>query len=215
MVPRPGVVHVMSITANRRWKPLERRSGSAFVLAGVLILASLVVPIGFEALTDRSWATGLVLVGLAVVTVTVGLFGLYPRVNDRAPWLALAGAGAAAVAGVAALVLIALAAIALVAGIARLPVPEPMGAFAALGLSMAGGLSLGLLLFGGASWRTAIPSRAVGGLLIAGGAALLAPVAVELLGPAFGVATPAWLLFGAIGAVALDTLAVGYGLRTS
>lgn len=205
----------MTITADRTLESLERRSGSAFMLTGALILASLIVPIGLEALTDWSWASGLVLIGLAVLTVSVGLLGLYPQVNDRTPRLALAGAGAATVAGVAALGLVALVGIA-VGGefVTVLTVSEPMSAFTLLGLSMASGFSLGLLLFGIATWQTEVPSRTVGGLLMAGGLSLLFPVVVEFLGPTFGVNTPPWLLFPVIGGVALDTMVIGYSLET-
>lgn len=210
-----SLTSVMSITTNRQSEPLEQRSASAFALAGVLILASLVVPVGLEPLTDWSWAAGLVLIGLAVTTISVGLIGLYPRVNDRVPGVALAGVGAAAVAGVAALGLIALVGFALVGEVVLgTTVSEPMGVFAVLSLSMAGGFSLGLLLFGVASWRTGTPSMTVGALLFAGGIALLAPVVIELIGLRFGMDTPAWLLFPVIGAIALDALAIGYSLRS-
>lgn len=204
----------MSITTTRQLEPLARRSPSAFALAGVLIIASLVVPVGLDALTDRSWAAGLVLMGLAIGAVSVGLLGLYPRVSARAPGVALGGVVAATVAGVAALGVIALVGVALVGEVVLgTSVPEPMGVFAVLGLSMAGGFSLGLLLFGIASWRSERPSRAVGGLLFGGGTVLLVPVVVELVGPAYGIETPAWLLFAVIGVVALDSLAIGYSLR--
>lgn len=195
----------------RALEPLERQSAPAFLLTGVLVLGSLVAPLGLGALTERSWVAGLVLVGLAVPTASVGLLGLYPRVNDRAPRSALAGAGAAAVAGVAALGLLALvgAALGSEAAVGR---SVSRDAFALLGLSMAGGFALGFLLFGVATWRTDTPSRTVGGLLTAGGVALLVPVVVELLGPALGVSTPPWLLFPVIGGIAVDSALVGYVL---
>lgn len=198
---------------DRTLEPLERQSAPAFLLTGVLVLGSLVAPIVLGALTERSWVAGLVLVSLAVLTASVGLLGLYPRVNDRAPRSALAGAGAATVAGVAALGLLALVGVALVGEVlVGRSVSDPGGAFALLGLSMAGGFALGLLLFGVATRRTGTPSRAVGGLLTAGGAALLVPVVVELLGPALGVSTPPWLLFPVIGGVAVDAALIGYVL---
>ena len=206
----------MTITADRTLESLERRSGSAFMLTGVLILASLIVPIGLEALTDWSWASGLVLIGLAVVTVSVGLLGLYPRVNDRTPRLALAGVGATTVAGVAALGLIALVGVAVGGEFVAMPsIAEPMSVFTLLGLSMASGSSLGLLLFGIATWQTEVPSRTVGGLLMAGGLSLLFPVVVELLCLTFGVNTPPWLLFPVIGGIALDTMVIGYRLKNA
>ena len=204
----------MTVTGNRTLESLEQGSASAFILTGVLILASLVVPIGLETVTDWSWASGLVSIGLAVVAVSVGLFGLYPQVNDRTPKLALAGVGAATVAGVAAVGLLALVGTA-VGGevVAGLTIREPMSAFTLVGLAMAGGFSLGFLLFGVAVWRTESPSRTVGGLLTAGGVALLAPVVVEVLDLTFGMNAPRWLLFPVIGSLAVDTVAIGYSLR--
>lgn len=149
---------VMTVTANPTLESFEQRSASAFMLTGVLILCSLVVPIGLEALTDWSWASGLVLVGLAVVPVSVGWLGLYPQVNDRTPRLALTGAGAAMVAGIAGFGLIVLVGIAVVSEVVvGLTVSEPTSVFAVLGLSMGSGFSLELLLFGVATWQTAFP----------------------------------------------------------
>lgn len=205
----------MSTAITRPLKSLEQRSASAFMLTGVLILASLIAPIGLEVVTELSWVAGLALIGLAVATVSVGMLGLYPWVNDRTPRLALAGAGAATVAGLAALGLIALAGIAVGSEfVAGLTISDPMSVFAGLGLLMAGGFALGFLLFGIATWRIAAPSRTIGGLLFAGGVALLAPVVIELLGLALGVNTPPWLLFPIIVGVALDTAVIGYHLKT-
>jgi hypothetical protein len=94
-----------------------------------------------------------------------------------------------------------------------LMVAKPRRVFMLVGLLMAGGFSLSLLLFGAAVWQTEPSSRTVSGLLIVGGGALLAPVAVELLGLPFGVNAPPWLLFPVIVGLALDTVAVGYNLR--
>ena len=205
----------MTTTANQALESLEQRSASAFLVTGVLILASLVVPVGLKPFIDWSWVSGIVLIALAVVSVAVGLFGLYPQVNDWTPKLALAGVVAATVAGVAALGLIALAGIAVGNKFdLGLAVVDPMRVFALVGLLMAGGFSLGLLLFGVAIWRTEGTARTIGGLLVFGGGALLTPVAVELLGLPFGVNAPPWLLFPVIGGLALDTFAVGYSLRS-
>ena len=103
---------MITATANQALKSLEQRSASEFLVTGVLILASLVVPVGLKPFTDLPWVSGIVLIALAVVSVAVGLVRLYPRMNDRTPKLALAGVGAATVAGVAALGLVVLASIA-------------------------------------------------------------------------------------------------------
>lgn len=88
-----------------------------------------------------------------------------------------------------------------------------MRVFVLVGLLMAGGFSLGFLTLGVAIWRTEPASRTGGGLLIVGGGALLVLVAVELLGPQFGVNATPWLLFPVIGGLGLDTVVVGYSLR--
>jgi hypothetical protein len=204
----------MTTTTNQALALLEQRSASAFLVTGVLILASLVVPVGLEPFTKWSWVSGIVLIALAVVSVAVGLIGLYPRVNDQTPKLALAGVGAAMVAGVAALGLVVLTGVAVGNEVDfGMIVATPMRVFMLVGLLMAGGFSLSLLLFGAAIWHSESSSRTVGGLLIVGGGALLAPVAVELLGLLFKVNVPPWLLFPVIVALALDTVAVGYSLR--
>lgn len=199
----------MTATIIRTLELVERRSGSAFLLAGVLILTSLVVPVGFNALTEQSWIAGLALVGLAVMTVAVGLFGLYPKVNNDTPKVALAGVGAATIAGVAALGLIVLIGFKLVDGFVF---ADPTRIFALLGLSMAGGFALGLLLFGVAIQQTEAHSRSVGKLLLIGGVALLAPVIIEFIGQIYGVSTPPWVLFPIMVGVALDTVMIGYRL---
>ena len=205
---------MMTTTANQALEFLEQRSASAFLVTGVLTLASLVVPVGLDPVIDWSWVSGIVLIALAVVSVAVGLFGLYPQVNDRTPKLALAGVVAATVAGIAALGLIVLAGIAVGNKVdLGLAVANSMRVFVLVGLLMAGGFSLGLLLFGVAIWQTEGAVRTIGGLLVFGGGALLVPVAVELLGLPFGVNVPPWLLFPVIVGLALDTLAVGYSLR--
>lgn len=157
---------MMTSTETQALELLEQRRESAFVVTGVLILASLVVPVGLNRFTDWSWVPGLVLIALAVVSVSVGLFGLYPQVNDCTPKLALAGIGAATIAGIAALGLLALVGTAIGGDTdLSLAVVDPMRVFVLLGLLMAGGVSLGLLLFGVAIRQIESASRTVGDYL--------------------------------------------------
>lgn len=205
----------MTFTVNRIVESLEQRSASAFVLTGVLILASLVVPVGLKTVTDWSWVVGLVLISMAVVAVSAGLVGLYPQVKNHTPKLALAGVGAAIVAGVAAVGLITLVGTALGSQlVGDLTVYKPMRVFTLVAFLMSGGFSLGLSLFGAAIWQVGSASRTVGGLLMVGGVALLVPVLSELFGSIFGLNTPPWILFPVIIGVALDTVAIGYQLGT-
>lgn len=198
------------------WKWLERRTARAFTLGGALLVASALVPIALASVTEWSWVSGLVLVGSSVVAIGVGLLGTVPQVRDQVPWLSRIGALCATVAGVAAVGLILLVgtavAVALTLGV---PLPKPMGVFQILALAMAGGLSLGFGLLGVARVRTSGSSDIPGSLLVTGGVLLLVPVLGELLRMGVGIGTPPWILFGALGVLALDSLAVGYSLRST
>lgn len=194
---------------------VERSTGTAFVLAGTTMLASFVVPIGLSAVTDLAWLAGLALVGLAVVGVAVGVHGMYLRLDVPSP-AARIGTAAASIAGVvAAGWLVAIAVVVAGAGLAGTAVPRPMGLFRWTALAMASGFALGYVLVGAAHARGAGPHRRAGQLMAVGGVALLLPVVVALVGPAFAVRTPGWLLFPVLGFVALDTLVVGRLGRTS
>ena len=192
------------------WNPLERRVAAAFQLAGVLLLASAVVPVGLEAVSDRAWVAGIVLASGAVVAVALGLLGTYPRAVDGAPRLARTGALAGVLAGLAALATIGVL-VALLGGTVpigpNLPVLEP--AFAALALAMAGGTGIALVAVGIASRRADGALRDAAPLLVLGGGALLVPVlgfGSELAG-GVGVPRPVPLL--ALAVVALTTLIAG------
>ena len=203
-------------TSHLPWKPLERRTARAFTLGGTLLVASALVPIGLASITEWSWVSGLVLVGSSVVAIGVGLLGTFPQVRDQAPWLARIGALCATVAGVAAVGLIVLVGTAVTAAVTLgVPLPKPMGVFQVLALAMAGGLSLGFVLLGVARVRTGGASDIPGSLLVTGGVVLLVPVLGELLRMSVGIGPPPWVLFGALGVLALDSLAVGYSVRSA
>lgn len=195
------------------WQTFETHRGSAFLLAGSSLIASVVVPVGISVLTDWAWASGLLLVGFAVMALAIGLLGLYPQTSEPAPGAASGGAIFAGIAGTAALSLFATTGVVLVGELGLgTSLPRPTGVFVAVALAMAGGSSLGLLSFGFAVRRTTT-SRTVGHLLAGGGLLLLLPVAVESLGLVSDVTTPPWVLFPVIGLVAIDMLVIGYTLR--
>lgn len=198
------------------WKWLEQRPARAFTLGGALLVASVLVPIALASVTEWSWATGLILVGMSVVAIGVGLLGTVPQVRDQAPWLAWTGALCATVAGVAAVGLVVLVGTAVTAAVTLdMALPKPMGVFQVLALTMAGGLTLGFVLLGAARVRTGGASDTLGSLLVMGGVILLVPVLGELFRMVVGIGTPPWILFGALVVLALDTLAVGYNFRTA
>lgn len=166
-------------------------------------------------MTDWAWAPGILLAGLAVVTVAVGLLGLYPQVNDRTPRIAFTGALFTGIAGVAGLSLVVSLGIALVAEVGLgMSAPRPIGVFVMVALVMASGFALGFLLFGVGTRRTDTVPRTVSHLLVLGGVLLLAPVLLKIRGFVSPVTTPPWVLFPILGTVALVTLVVGYVLSS-
>lgn len=199
------------------WNWFEKRVASAFMLAGTLLVASIVVPVALKTVTDWAWVSGIVLVGLGVVAVAAGLFGLYPRTQDHTPRVATVGVLSGVIAGAAALGLIAMGGFALIGeGAFGMDLGKPMGVFMVVTLSMAGGFSLGFLSFGIAGWRTEAISRTTSELLLLGGAVLLVPVASEILRRGIGIeiGIPPWIFLPVLGLVILDTLVIGYVLRT-
>lgn len=208
---------VVDVAGGRGTSPLEsieNRTAGAFTLAGTLLLASLLVPAGLSALVGWGWLAGIVLVGLAVVSVAVGLLGLYPGGVERAPTLARAGALWALVAGAAGLVVLAMSG--LTAAALVLPGVEfslGVRTFAALSLATAGAYALGFLSFGLVGLRSDERPGRTGRLLAGGGLLLLGPVVGELSRLVLGIGPPPWILFPVLGLVAVDTLAVGIRLR--
>lgn len=199
------------------WDRLEKQTSFAFTLAGVLLVGSVVVPLGLSTVTSWAWVAGLFLVGFAVVGIAVGLVGLYPAITDRAPRLATVGVLGGVIAGGAALSLIAMGGIALIGeGTFGMELGKPMGIFAAVILSMAGGLALGFFSVGTAGWRTGSLSRVTSQLLLLGGTLLLMPVADAILRRVFAIeiGMPSWFFLPILGLVILVTLATGYSLRT-
>lgn len=167
------------------------------------------------AFTDWAWASGILLIGFAVIAVAVGLLGLYPQAHERVPRIAHAGALFAGIAAVAALSLIVGIGIVLLIEVGSgTTVPQPMRVFATLALSMTSGFALGFLSFGFAVKRTATISRHVGHLLVGGGSLLLLLTFVKILGVVYSINTPPWMLFPTVGVVTIDTLVIGYLLST-
>jgi hypothetical protein len=198
------------------WRWLERRTARAFTLGGILLVGSALVPIGLAPVTEWAWVSGLALVGSSVVAIGAGLLGLVPQGRERTPWLLRGGIICATVAMAAAVGLLLLVGAAVTVAVALgAALPKPMGVFQVLALGMAGGLALGFVLFGVARLRFESPSDTPGRLLVAGGLVLLLAVLGELLRMAVGIGPPSWVVFIALGVLALDTLVVGHRLRSA
>lgn len=196
------------------WKDLKQRTASAFTIGGVLLIASFFVPIGLKGITNWNWVSGIELVGLAVVAVTVGQVGLYQRVNTRRSKLTAAAVLSAFVAGGGALALITMGGVAYVGiGVLGLELGTPKVLFKAVSFLTGSGYALGFSLFGITGLRTESLSKTTSQLLLFGGVILLIPVVAVFLQAGFGVNTPGWLFIPALVVVAIDTLAIGYVLR--
>lgn len=210
-----------SVSSNRLrspisgWRSLEENAGEAFLVGGLLMIASAIMPVALSTLTNWAWVTGILLIGIGTLSVAAGLLGLHPTLVDQSPGLARLGAVAA---GIAALGAVALASMGSVAGVfggaLGLALPKPTMAFKLVALTAAAGLAVGLLAFGVAAIRTAAPTRSIGGLLTGGGVVLLLPVVNESLRLTLGTGVPSWILFPAIGLLAFDAVAIGFAIRS-
>lgn len=193
------------------WESLESHAPTAFTVAGLSLLASLVVPFALLVVTDRPWLVGIALVGVAVLTAALGLLGLHRRASVDSPTVAVAGAAFATTAGVASLVVLAVAGVAL----PRPDVAFSVGktGFVVLSLTMAAGYALGFLAYGIGLLRSNASPNRVGVLLTAGGLLLVVPVVAGVLQLGTSLVLPAWVVFPTLGLVAVDTVAVGHSLR--
>lgn len=141
------------------WGSLVKWNATAFVVAGIFRL--LHAGLGnLEETTAMTLPAGTIdLIALVwLVAASVGLFGLFPRMVDRAPRLSKIGVGLAALAAIASVLSVLLK---YVTGLAEAP-----GPFKIIPLLYTLGLPLSFLFFGVASWRTRTPSRTVGLLLL-------------------------------------------------
>lgn len=192
------------------WSLLERRSSDAFLVAGVLLLASPahVVVERFIGLPLPSWVVALFILPGLFATL-VGLLGLYPRLTDQSPRLALAGGVITTATGGILVVLLGwiLSATVLTAVSTTAIGLPPDAAFTVLSVLM----TLAFLLFGVASLRSATASPIVGLLLLSFAIPWIMTVAATVV---YGSTFPEWLLLAIYGPIPLVMLATGYRLRT-
>lgn len=181
----------------------HRSWGSTLFLAagGMFIVAAAVVGVGM--LTDAAvQQTAGVVAPAAFAIGFAALFGLYPVLADRSPWLARAVAVLITVGAVGHVALAAANLGQLVGVVQDRPAwvgPLNLTRFFALA---------GFLVFGVASLRSDADVRTLGVLLI------LLPV-IDVVGfGSLASGAPEWLLPVFIGAQALVLLAIGYSIRT-
>lgn len=199
----------MRVGSTRLWRALEGWSATAFFVAGGLLLAS-PAHIALELFVDvplPSWLVALfILPGL--LAALVGALGLYPRLVDRAPHVALAGGIAA---GITAAILAVLfgwvlggAVLAAVSGIAIGRPPDAL--FSAFAVTM----TVGFVLFGVAALRAPGLERSLGLLLVSFAVPWLVVLAAAAV---VGAPFPPWFVLAAYGPIPLIMLATGYVLR--
>lgn len=186
-----------------RWESLERKSPTLFLIAGAILVVH-AVHHGLEAFVDVHYPLHHeVPFGVAgMILGFVALLGLYPRVVDRTPKLARAGAVFAILGAVGWFVT---GATALAEDLGMTP-PAWLGAF---GLLIFLGIILGYLAFSVASLRTTALSRTTG-------LALLTPLLVMAMNISIvqlGYSSPEGQ-FAVSSGFALAHLAIGGALRT-
>lgn len=198
------------MSATTLWGTLERRSGTVFLIAGVLLLGYAVSK-GIYTFTDVTpvGAFDVAYGGLGLLVAMLGLFSLYPSLRDGAPRLSLVGAAVTGIGTVATLAMLGWLASAtlLQAGYPAIPEESPAWTVAALIIVFVM-IALGFLLFGAASLRTDVLSRTVGRLLLVPGLAWVGLI----LG---NVALPSGQYLGLVYVpICLALLAIGYRLQT-
>ena len=159
------------------WNRLARWSAPEFMLGGGSVAAGLVLIPLSEAGATGVFPLVVALFLLGAAAIIIGLLGLRTRLWGSAP--RLASSGAAVVLAFVALTAVALLAIGTLAVLAGLGVhgPAPPEFGLATGPLFAA-IILGHAIYGIASWRTRVPSRTFGGVLLAAAALWVVAFAV-------------------------------------
>lgn len=200
----------MAIVNNSGWESVEQQSQMAFLVAGVLLLGYAILQ-GLNTFGGVDFPSAVLVVygGIALLVPVVALLGLYPRLRNHTPRLALAGVVTTVLSGLLTLALLLQVAI-LTFQMGRLPeipadAPAWTGAALLLGFLL---LAVSFLLFGIASLRTSTVSRTVALLLLvpaAGWFGLL--LGNVILSPGRYLAVVAYT------PISIAVLAIGYLLR--
>lgn len=195
------------MTTNDRglWKSLERRSATAFLIAGMMfVIDSVIVGLVMFSAGDRLMLLGQAFIAAGWTAAFIGLLGVFPRLAHQSPRLARVGTILVSI-GVVVFTVMAIASLAFftevlsgdLSGLVPLFLP---------GVII--GSVLGFLTFGVTTLRTDIHSGSVGFLFIVLG---LIPV-VNILSGVAGVQSMHATLAIVVG-LALVNLALSYRLR--
>lgn len=182
---------------------LERWSPIAFLVAGGLFALPTAI-FGFGALTGAGNIVSPVVIFVLLLVVFIGLLGLYPCLAQEDSTLALGGVGLLSVTAV--FIIATLVAVAL-------PIGPTFGKPHVLAIvtTVVVGSTLTLATFGGASLRTGVHPRLVGGPLLVMATGDFGIFVAMLV---YGDPTPAWVGFivGMLFVVASGS--IGFVLRT-
>jgi hypothetical protein len=193
------------------WRPLEQRTKTVFLVAGVILLGYAVSK-AIYTFTDVTaiGAFDVTFGGTGLLVAMVGLLGLYPRLRDGAPRLSFAGVAATVIGAVGTLAVLGWVASAtlLREGYPAIPEEAPAWTVAALFIVFIT-LALGFLLFGATSLRTDVFSQTIGRLLVVPGLAWIGLIVSNLFLP-----PGQYLGLLAYVPISLALLAIGYCLPT-
>lgn len=192
------------------WGSLELRSATLFLVAGVLLL-------GYAIFQGIHTFTGVIVPsavataygGIALLAPVFGLLGLYPRLRDYIPRLALAGVVVTILSGLLTLVLLLQLVVTTLqmGGLPEIPADAPAWTAAALLLGFLL-LAVSFLLFGLASLRTPLVSRAVALLLLVPAAGWFGLIVANAILP-----PGRYLAVAAYTPISIAVLAIGYLLK--
>ena len=157
----------MPSTQNTPWESLVKWTATAFILAGLFRLVNMgIYQSGqlFESFSAPELALDVSIL-LAFELAFVGLLGLYPRLREKHPRLALVGVLLAVVSGVSFMIITPAEYI--------LGGQEPPAYLIPFQIAYFLGIPLSFLVFGGLSVRARSPPLSVGVLLILGGTSWL------------------------------------------
>lgn len=194
----------MPLVSTQQWKSLERRSSTAFLVAGVMfVVDAALVGAMIAGVADRLLLVGQAFIAAGWTAGFIGLLGSYSELADRSTWLARAGATFVVI-GIVVFVVMGIASLAYFADVLSGDLQTLVPIFLP-GVII--GSVLGFLTFGVASLRTEVHSRTVGVLFIV---LALFPVVNILSGVAGFERT---LTFAIVIGLALVNFAIGYLLR--
>jgi hypothetical protein len=189
--------------STERWRSLEAWSPTLFLVAGVILVGYATVN-GVSAFTDLTIEQDIFEFGY--VLGFLGLLGVYPRLADRSPKLARAGA-VAALLGLIAFIGVTLTNVGYAMGVLSTERPAWYPVVIVFGVA---GFVPGFLLFGVASLRTGAHPRIVGVLLLVPGII----IALMLVHIYAGLDSPVTVFVVSAGQ-AMSHLAIGTTLETA